>query len=203
MIAILYGIPTFRQAWKQTALEFIKTARIQTTLPLEKGLSLQCHAIPGRRVTFLTAVVDITLPMPFRSITYGPAINRSANSDINSVYGKGASANKHSQNQTTTLIGAATETAKSTGGISVHRPGVLVPNFLGFKAQMHRKSNRPINNGCGNKKHAKPWNPLQSKTSYLPQMTEQVLENCLNPAFYHNKHRLFNLIQILKIFSRR
>lgn len=152
MIAILYGIPTFRQAWKQTALEFIKTARIQTTLPLEKGLSLQCHAIPGRRVTFLTAVVDITLPMPFRSITYGPAINRSANSDINSVYGKGASANKHSQNQTTTLIGAATETAKSTGGISVHRPGVLVPSFLGFQARMHRKSSRSINNGCGNKK---------------------------------------------------
>lgn len=203
MIAILYGIPTFRQAWKQTALEFIKTARIQTTLPLEKGLSLQCHAIPGRRVTFLTAVVDITLPMPFRSITYGPAINRSANSDINSVYGKGASANKHSQNQTTTLIGAATETAKSTGGISVHRPGSSFQIFSVLRLKCIVKATVQSITAAATKKHAKPSNPLQSKTSYLPQMTEQVLENCLNPAFYHNKHRLSHLIQILKIFSRR
>lgn len=140
IIASLYGTEQLRNGWQDTYVRYQRNQMIQTEIPPVSGLVLHCRQIVGRNLTFLPSVVKVTLPMPFRNITYGPATDR-IRKDDNGIGGGEPNHDERERHLRESIrIGGAIETAKSGGDVTNRSFGCLDPVFSGPKVCVHHRT---------------------------------------------------------------
>ena len=140
IIASLYGTEQLRNGWKETYVRYKRNQMIQTEIPPVSGLVLHCRQIVGRDLTFLPSVVKVTLPMPFRNITYGPAADRIRKDDDGIGGGEADCEERERFLRESIRIGSAAETAKSGGDVTNRSFGCLDPVFSGPKVCVHHRT---------------------------------------------------------------
>lgn len=154
LLAALYGVPALRSGWEDTYVQWKKGYPIRTTLPALAGLALKCRHLAGKYTTFLTSVVETTLPMPYRSIRYGPVEKRSVKGEGEGNGREAKGSREHRELRETILLGDAREAAKSGGDVASRSMGGTATSFSGPGVRMQRKTVK-VPGGTGTREEGK------------------------------------------------